>query len=76
MKHLIEFLINHLVKHPDQVVIEQNAEGYQTVYTIYAHPDDIGRIIGHNGRTIKAIRNIAKILAIPRQEKFKLEIAD
>jgi hypothetical protein len=76
VKHLIEFLINHLVKHPEQVTIEEDIQGYTKVYTIYAHTDDIGRIIGHKGRTIKAIRNIAKIVAIPRNEKFKLEIAD
>ncbi|MEA2056125.1 MAG: KH domain-containing protein [Patescibacteria group bacterium] len=76
MKHLIEFLVNHLVEHPDQVAVEQDQDGYVQVYSIYAHPDDIGRIIGHHGRTIKAIRNIAKVIAIPRNEKFRLEIAD
>ncbi len=76
MQHLIEFLIVHIVKHPEEVEIERSQEEYGAVYTIHANEEDIGRIIGHNGRTIKAIRSIAKILAVPQNERFQLEIAD
>lgn len=76
MQHLIEFLIVHIVKHPEEVEISRSESEVGATYTIHAHEDDIGRIIGHNGRTIKAIRSVAKIVAIPRNERFKLEIAD
>ncbi len=76
MQHLIEFLIVYLVKNPEEVKVERREENDEVIYDIYAHPDDIGRIIGQHGRTIKAIRSIAKIVAIPKKERFRLEIVD
>jgi hypothetical protein len=77
MKHLLEFLILHLVDHPDQVKIEREETGTGVVYYyISAHSEDIGRIIGHHGRTINAMRSIAKIIAIPQDEQFRLKIAE
>jgi len=77
VQHLIEFLIIHLVKNPEEVKVERfEQDNGEVIYELSAHPDDIGRIIGQHGRTIKAIRSIAKIVAIPKKEKFRLEIVE
>jgi predicted RNA-binding protein YlqC (UPF0109 family) len=64
MKHLLEFILVHLVTQPEAVeVIEE--EGYNgPVFHLRVHPDDVGRVIGKQGKIIKAIRKVAQIRAI------------
>lgn len=76
MKHLIEYLLVHLVKHPEDLVVEEQAGDYKTTYVVTAHGDDIGRIIGQRGKTIKAVRRVASILAMDLDERFEIDIAD
>ena len=75
MKHLLEYLIIHLVDYPEDVSIEEEEGDYRTTYTVCAHEDDIGRIIGGNGKTIKAIRKVARIYAAKNDLRFRIEIA-
>lgn len=74
MKNLLEYLIVHLVDYPEEVSIEEEEQDGRTVFYVSAHQDDIGRIIGTRGRTIKAIRRIMRILAAKRDIRFKIEI--
>lgn len=76
MKHLLEYIIVHLVTHPADVSIEEVEGEYKTTYLIHAHEDDIGRIIGQGGKTIKAIRKIAQIYAAKQDLRFRLDIAE
>ncbi len=64
MKHLLEFILVHLVTQPEAVeVIEE--EGYNgPIYHLRVHPEDVGRVIGKQGKIIKAIRKVAQIRAI------------
>lgn len=64
MKTLIEFILNHLVSHPEDVAVEEVAEYSATTYKITVHPDDMGRIIGRGGAVIKAIRRLVSVKAI------------
>lgn len=64
MKNLLEFLLIHLVDHPEDVVIEETEDDRGLVFVLHVHPDDIGRVIGKGGSVIQAIRQIAKIRAI------------
>lgn len=64
MKTLLEFILNRLVDHPEDVLVESDVEGTSEVYTISVHPDDVGRVIGKQGSVINAIRTIAKIKAM------------
>ena len=75
MKHLLEYLIIHLVNHPEEVSIEEEAGDYRTTYRVYAHEDDIGRIIGQGGKTIKAIRKVARVYAAKNDLRFRIDIA-
>lgn len=61
MKNLLEFLLNHLVSHPEAVVVEELTDEEGKLYRFKVHPDDIGRVIGKQGKIIKAIRKIAQI---------------
>lgn len=76
MQHFIEFLLIHLVKHPEELSVTESERNGRKIYLVKAHQDDIGRIIGHKGKTIKAVRRVASILAMDLNEQFQIEIQD
>lgn len=62
IKNAIEFIIKSLVEHPDKVVVESTLANNKTRITIHVDSQDLGKIIGKEGRTIKAIRALAASL--------------
>lgn len=76
MKELLTTIAQSLVEAPDAVSVtadEPNEEGI-TVYHIHVADDDMGRIIGKQGRIAKAIRTVARSAAIRKDEKVMVEI--
>jgi uncharacterized protein len=63
MKNLLEFILIHLVDHPEDVRVEETSDDRGIVFVINVHQEDIGRVIGKGGSVIHSIRNIAKIRA-------------
>ncbi len=55
VKEPLEFLIKAICKEPEFVRVQEKFEGKKIVYEIFASDDDIGQIIGKDGRTIKSI---------------------
>lgn len=76
MQNLLEFLLIHLVDHPESVSIEEVAEAHTTRYILHVHPEDMGRVIGKKGSVIDAIRKIAKIRAIKENMHVTIDIAE
>lgn len=76
MKNLLEFILIHLVNHPEDVVVDEQIDGKQATYTIHAHTEDIGRIIGKGGSVIHSLRNICKIRAIKEGIHADITIAE
>jgi predicted RNA-binding protein YlqC (UPF0109 family) len=74
MKKLLEFLLKAIVEHPEDIVIEEKEEEGQLNLNLQANPEDIKIIIGKNGRTIKALRELLKIKAIKQRRKFSLNL--
>ncbi|HCI29196.1 MAG TPA: KH domain-containing protein [Fervidobacterium sp.] len=56
MKEFLEYVLKSIAKHPDDVVVVEYEEGGKKVFDISVHPDDVGQIIGKDGRTIKSIK--------------------
>lgn len=81
MHNLVEFITLALASHPEVVKVESesNEQGAQFI-TIVVHPDDVGRIIGRNGRVIQAIRTLVAIIAaredVTALVRVRGEIAD
>ena len=75
MKNLLEFILIHLVNHPDSIVVDEERSEREAFYTIHADPEDVGRIIGKGGSIINAIRNIVKIRAIKEGVHARVNLA-
>lgn len=76
MKNLLEFIIIHIVTHPEDVHIDETPDDQGVVYTINVNPEDIGRVIGKGGSVIHSIRNIGKIRALKEGIRAKIVLAD
>jgi uncharacterized protein len=74
MKELIEYLIALIVDNPDKVVIlEEEREG-TFFYTVKVEQADMGKVIGKEGKIIKAIRTLVRTLAIKEGKKIQLDL--
>ena len=76
MKNLLEFILIHLVEHPEDVTITERAAGDTTQYVIHVHPEDMGRVIGKGGSVIQAIRNISRIRAVKEGMRAHVVVED
>ncbi len=64
MKEFLEYIIKEIVTKPESIEIDEVKEGGIFIYKIRAAEEDMGLLIGKEGRTIKSIRNMAKAKAI------------
>ncbi|MGA7621985.1 MAG: KH domain-containing protein [Candidatus Acidiferrales bacterium] len=76
MKVLVEDIAKALVDHPDQVQVKA-VEGEQvTVLELRVAPDDLGKVIGRQGRTAKSIRTLLGAAGMKLKKRFTLEILE
>ena len=77
MKDLIEFIARALVENPDAVSVdeEESADG-TLVVRLAAAPEDLGRIIGKQGRTAKAMRTLLNARASRENRRVRLQILE
>ncbi|MFQ6096765.1 MAG: KH domain-containing protein [Armatimonadota bacterium] len=76
MQELVEHLVRALVDHPDQVQVRQ-VEGERTVmFEVKVAPDDMGKVIGRQGRTANALRTLVSAAAMKQRRRATLEILD
>jgi uncharacterized protein len=76
MKNLLEYILIHLVQHPEDVKVTEAEDDRGFLYTIQVNQEDIGRVIGKGGSVIHAIRNIGKIRAIKEGIRARITIED
>lgn len=76
MKNLLEYLLIHIVDHPEDVVIEENETERGFEYLIKVNPDDMGRVIGKRGSVIESIRSIAKVRAVKEGVRVFIKLED
>jgi predicted RNA-binding protein YlqC (UPF0109 family) len=76
MKELVEAIAKALVDNPDEVKVRA-VEGEQvTVLEIRVHPSDLGKVIGRQGRTAKAIRTLLGAAGMKLRKRYTLEILE
>ena len=74
IKELITLIAKSLVKQPEAVSVTMTVKGNVEVYEIHVAPEDMGKVIGKQGRIAKAIRSVAKAAAIKENKKISVDI--
>ncbi|HXM93205.1 MAG TPA: KH domain-containing protein [Candidatus Dormibacteraeota bacterium] len=76
MKQLVESIARALVDRPDDVHVKSNEGPQITVLELRVHPEDLGKVIGRQGRTAKAIRTLIGASGMKLHKRFTLEILE
>ncbi len=76
LEDLVLFLTKSLVDDPDSVEVSGTEEDSRVDLEIRVAQDDIGKVIGRQGRTIKAIRAVAKAASVKAGKRVNVEVLD
>lgn len=76
MKELVEYLAKALVDEPDHVLVTENITGNDILVDVQVAPNDMGRMIGRNGRIINAIRTLAQMCAARDGKRVFVELVE
>ena len=74
MKELVEYVARGLVEHPDEVRVTEIEQGNLTIYELEVAPDDMGKVIGRQGRMVNALRSLVKAAAVRRGIRVNVEV--
>jgi len=75
MKDLLELIAKNLVDNPDEVVVTETQSERGTILELRVASEDMGKVIGKQGRIAKAIRTVVKAGAIQNDTRVTVEIA-
>ena len=77
MEEILTYLARELVDDPDQVRVERlEREDGELVLELHVAPDDVGKVIGKQGRIARALRTVVKASAVRAGRRVHVEIAD
>jgi predicted RNA-binding protein YlqC (UPF0109 family) len=73
---IVEYLARRLVDEPDAVRVEEVERDGDTVLQLYVAPDDVGKVIGRQGRIARALRTVVRASAAREDRRVLLEIME
>ena len=76
MKDALAFIVASIVDNPDKVKITESEEEGVTSFIIKVAKEDMGKIIGKEGKVIRAIRNVMKIPAIKQDKRIQISLEE
>ena len=76
MKELLTYIAQNLVEHPEAVTVTQHGGESETVLELRVAPEDMGKVIGRQGRIAKEIRTLMRSVAQRRGTRVSVEIVD
>jgi predicted RNA-binding protein YlqC (UPF0109 family) len=76
VKEFLEYVARALVDKPDAVWVEADEEDDEVILTLGVDPDDMGRVIGRDGRIANAIRSLLRVMASRDGRHVELEIVN
>ena len=74
MKEIVEIIARSLVENPDAVVVDEKDEDGMTVLELHVAQEDMGKVIGKQGRIARAMRTVVKAAATRENKKVSVEI--
>ncbi len=75
-QEFLEFIVRNLVDNPDSVEVERKVDEMGVLLALKVHPDDMGQIIGKEGSTARAIRNLVRIIGLKNKARVNLKIVE
>ena len=76
MKQILESIILNIVDNKESVSIEEKIDGQNVIYRVKVADNDMGRVIGKQGRVAKAIRTLIKSLGAKEKKRITIEFVD
>jgi predicted RNA-binding protein YlqC (UPF0109 family) len=76
MREAVEMVVKSLVDDVEAVDVREVEHQGTTVIEVRVAPDDMGKVIGRQGRTIRALRSLAHAVGVKRKHRFVLEIVE
>ena len=76
MKELVEFIAKSLVEHPDQVVVRESQTGKRVHLELSVAKEDMGRVIGKNGRVANSVRALLRVAAEREGKQASLDVME
>ncbi|GAA4871397.1 KH domain-containing protein [Paenibacillus vulneris] len=74
MKDLITVIAKALVDHPEEVKVNTVEDERSITFELSVHPDDVGKVIGKQGRIAKALRTVVTSAAVKESKRVSVEI--
>ena len=76
MEEMLRLLVKELVSDPDQISINKREEGNTTTLELKVAPEDMGKVIGRQGKIAKSIRTLMKAYGAKNNQKINVDILD
>ncbi len=76
LQNLLVLLVRPIVDEPDSVEVEASESDTRVDLELRVAPDDIGKVIGRGGRTIRALRTVVKAASVKVGKRVNVEVAD
>lgn len=74
MEELVCVIAKALVDHPEDVTVKTIEKEHLIVYELYVHPDDVGKVIGKQGRIAKSLRTVVTSAAVKMDKRVTVDI--
>ena len=74
MKNVVLYIAQALVDHPDYVQVREREEGHLRIVELIVHPEDMGKVIGKQGRIAKALRTVVAAAASRDPKRVEVDI--
>ena len=75
-KEFLEYVVKELVDNPKDVKVERKVDEMGVLLSLKVNPEDMGQIIGREGSTAKAIRNLVRIVGLKNHARVNLKIEE
>ena len=76
MKELLTYIAKHLVDNPDAVSVTETEQEGETILELHVASEDMGKVIGRQGRIAREIRTIVRSMAQRSNQRVSVEIVD
>ncbi|MBI2033239.1 MAG: KH domain-containing protein [Candidatus Levybacteria bacterium] len=76
MKDILTYIITAIVEHPKDITVSETEENGTLSYSVSVAKEDMGKVIGKEGKVIRAVRNIMKIPAIKQGKRIEISLQE